>query len=430
MVGGIARTERYKGYRFDVGGHRFFTKIPMVEQLWSDMLGEDLRITDRLSRIFYDEKFYAYPLQIGNTLRNMGVVESAAACLSYLRAGLTPKRKADTFEEWVSQRFGRRLYERFFAGYTKKVWGVPGSEIGAEWASQRIQDLSFFKAVANALFGFGGSSTLIRSFLYPRFGPGMMWEAFSDSVVEHGGSVELRAEVERLRHRDGFITSVEVGGEEILVDQVLSSIPICHLVARLDPPAPDEVLDAAAGLRHRSLISVGLILDRDGLFPDQWIYVHSPKVQVGRIQNYTNWSRDLVPDPNTSSLGMEYFCDVGDSLWVMSDLELRRLATAELEMLGLAAAREVVDGMVIRQPMAYPLYDDDFQHNLDVLRSYLGGFANLQTMGRNGMHRYNNMDHSMVTGIYAAGNIFGEGRNLWAVNTERSYHEDQYKSRV
>ena len=422
-LGGIARTEQYRGYRFDVGGHRFFTKVPVVEQLWRDMLGDDFRTADRMSRIFYDGKFFAYPLQIGNTLRNLGLTESVRALASYLRAGLAPRRRADTFEEWVSRRFGRRLYDRFFAGYTEKVWGVPGSEIRAEWAAQRIQDLSLPRAVANAVLGVNGSSTLIRSFQYPRLGPGMMWERFAETVTDLGGRVELNAEVERLRHRDARVESAVVGGDRIAVDQVLSSMPISHLVSRLEPSAPDEVLAAAAGLRYRAMISVGLIVERTDLFPDQWIYVHSPQVRVGRIQNFTNWSRDLVPDAATSSLGMEYFCDDGDTLWAMSDGELRRLAAAELEILGLAAAGDVTDGMVIRQPMAYPLYDDGFRHNLGVLRDYLGGFKNLQTMGRNGMHRYNNQDHSMLTGIYAAGNLFGQDHDLWAVNTERSHHE-------
>jgi protoporphyrinogen oxidase len=394
------------------------------------MLGDEFRSTDRMSRILYDGSFLAYPLRIGDTVRNLGLAESALALASYLRASLPPRGRAETFEEWVCQRFGRRLYDRFFAEYTEKVWGVPGSEIRAEWAAQRIQGLSFVRAVASSVLGVNGSKTLIRSFHYPRRGPGMMWERVADVVAEGGGVVELGAAVERLNHRDGRILSVCAGGEEIAVEQVLSSMPISHLVARLEPSPPDEVLTAAAGLRHRSMISVGLILSRTELFPDQWIYVHTPGVRVGRIQNYTNWSRDLVPDGATSSLGMEYFCDQGDALWAMSDGDLRRLATVELERLGLATAEDVADCMVIRQPMAYPMYDAGFARNLGVLRSYLEGLSNLQTIGRNGMHRYNNQDHSMLTGIHAVGNLFGESNDLWAINTEGSHHETEAPSQV
>jgi protoporphyrinogen oxidase len=422
-VGGLARTERYRGYRFDVGGHRFFTRIERVERLWRGMLGGDFLTTERLSRILYDGKFFAYPLQVGDTLRKLGPVESARAVASYLRSGLSRRGRAETLEEWICQRFGRRLYDRFFAAYTEKVWGMPGSEIRAEWAAQRIQNLSLLRAVAGSVLGANGANTLIRSFQYPRLGPGMMWERFAEAVAELGGRVELNAEVERLHHRDRRVISVVAGGEEIAVDHVLSSMPIAHLAARLEPAAPDEVLAAAAALRHRAMISVGLIVSRNHLFPDQWIYVHSPGVRVGRIQNYTNWSPDLVPDPGASSLGLEYFCDEGDALWAMADAELRRLAASELESLGLAAARDVVDGMVIRQPMAYPVYDEDFSHHLGLLRSFLGRLDNLQTMGRNGMHRYNNQDHSMLTGLYAAGNLFGERHDLWAVNTERAHLE-------
>jgi protoporphyrinogen oxidase len=251
----------------------------------------------------------------------------------------------------------------------------------------------------------------------------MMWERFAAVLTSSGGEIRLGAEVERLHHAAGVVAAVTAGGERIAVDQVLSSMPITHLVARLDPPPPDEVLAAAASLRHRSMISVGLILGRDRLFPDQWIYIHDPQVLVGRIQNFTNWSPDLVPDPATSSVGMEYFCDQGDRLWAMSDGDLVRLAASELERIGLAAAGDLLDGMVIRQPLAYPMYDDRFPPNLGILRSYLATLGNLQTMGRNGMHRYNNMDHSMLTGSLAAANLLGGRHDLWSVNTERSYHE-------
>ena len=427
-VGGIARTEGYKGYLFDVGGHRFFTKNAAIDRLWHRMMGEDLLRVPRLSRIFFGGKFYRYPLSITNTLGNLGVLESLRILLSYGRARLLPHPEEENFEQWVSNRFGQRLYETFFKTYTEKVWGIPCRSIRADWAAQRIKGLSLASAVTNALLGVRKSKSLIEEFDYPRLGPGMMWERFREAVEAGGGRVRCGCEAVRISHAGGRVTGVgfrEDGTTSTLpASQVISSVPIDRLVGLLEPEAPLEVRQAAAGLSHRSFLIVVLIVDRPSLFPDQWIYVHSPTAQVGRIQNFKNWSAAMVPEPGRTSVGMEYFCDEGDDLWNLSDEDLGELAARELGALDLARSDEVVDHCVIRQPDAYPVYDEGYRDNLAVIQGYLAGFENLQTIGRGGMHRYNNMDHSMLTGVLAAQNAQGARNDLWQVNEEEEYLEE------
>lgn len=429
LVGGIARTEVYRGYRYDIGGHRFYTKVREVEELWHEVMPEHFQKRPRLSRIYYNRKFFYYPLKLGNTLRNLGIWESARILLSYLRAQLSPTREEETFEQWVSNRFGQRLYQTFFKTYTEKVWGIPCTQIRAEWAAQRIKGLSLRTAVLSALFGNNqNTKTLIEEFEYPTQGPGMMWEAFQQKIETQGGEVQLNRDVVALKHNGKCITSVTIQHgetvEELEADQVVSSMPISTLIRQLDPPAPPHVQAAARGLKYRDFLIVGLILNQQDTFPDNWIYVHEADIQVGRIQNFRNWSEAMVPDPTMTSLGMEYFCNEGEALWTMDDDALIALAGQELEQLGLGQASAVIDGYVIRQRKAYPVYDGEYRQHLDVLRNYLAGFSNLQTIGRNGMHRYNNQDHSMLTGILAARNILGEHHDLWEVNTERSYYEE------
>lgn len=427
LVGGIARTETYRGYRFDIGGHRFYTKVAEVERLWHEVMGSDFLKVPRLSRIYYRGRFYKYPLDLFNTLGNLGAVESARILASYLKARVRPHPVEDTFEQWVINRFGERLYRTFFQTYTEKVWGIPCDTIQADWAAQRIKGLSLTVAVSNALFGTHNTKTLIEAFHYPRLGPGMMWERFGERVTAMGGEVRLKTGVARLTHADGRITGVVTEGDQratLAVDHIVSTMPINELIFRLDPPPPERVLHAARSLNYRAFLLVGLIIDRAESFPDNWIYVHSPEVKVGRIQNFKNWSREMVPDPRKTSLGMEYFCDEGDALWSRADAELIALATEEIARLGLADAREVEDGVVIRQTKAYPVYDSTYRRHLSVIQNYLASFANLQTIGRNGMHRYNNQDHSMLTGLLAARNVMGETHDLWEVNTERSYYEE------
>ena len=427
-VGGIARTETYKGYRFDIGGHRFYTKVEAVQQLWQEVLGNEFIKVPRLSRIFYRGKFFNYPIGAFNTLFNLGLIESMLIVLSYLKVRIWPLREEKTFEQWVINRFGERLYKTFFKTYTEKVWGIPCSEIQADWAAQRIKGLSLTTAIINALFGSNDTKTLIKEFDYPALGPGMMWEKFAEAVENKDGKVYLDTKVISLEREGKKIKSItaEHNGElvQYSADNFITSMPISALVARMKPQPPEEVLHAARSLKYRDFLIVSLIVDSKDLFPDNWIYIHSPEVKVGRIQNFKNWSAALVPDASKSCLGMEYFCSVGDEIWEMSDAELVELATRELVGLGLATTADVEDGVVIRQLKAYPVYDAEYRGHLQVLEGFLKGIENLQTIGRNGMHRYNNQDHSMLTGILAVRNILGEKHDLWDVNTERSYYED------
>ncbi|HLE29452.1 MAG TPA: NAD(P)/FAD-dependent oxidoreductase [Anaerolineales bacterium] len=432
LVGGIARTEQYKGYSFDIGGHRFFTKLGEVEQFWREICGDDFLLRPRISRIFYEGKFYDYPLKPFQALANLGLFTSAQVALSYLAAQAFPYPREDTFEEWVSNRFGRRLYTIFFKTYTEKVWGIPCSEIRAEWAAQRIQGLSLPVAIKNALFGPDGQEiikTLIEQFHYPRLGPGMMWQKAADWARARGGRVELETDVVRLQHSGGRITHVVTrnsGNAEKIIEgtDFISSMPISELIQKLEPAAPSEVSSAALGLAYRDFISVILIVDQPDLFPDNWIYVHSPEVQVGRVQNFKNWSPDMVPDPGKTSLGLEYFCTEGDDLWRMTETELIELGKREMEQIGLLKAAEVVDGAVVRQRKAYPVYNGTYAQYLATIKAYLASFGNLQTVGRNGLHKYNNQDHSMLTAMLAVRNLLGEQHDVWSVNTDRSYHEE------
>jgi protoporphyrinogen oxidase len=427
-VGGIARTETYKGYRFDIGGHRFFTKIERINQLWRDMLGKDFLRVKRMSRIYYQGRFFDYPLQFSNALSNLGIIQSFLILLSYCKAQAWPYAEEKTFEQWVSNRFGQRLYKTFFQTYTEKVWGIPCHHIGAEWAAQRIKGLSLIVAVSNALLGIQTAKSLITQFDYPLQGPGMMWQRFQQAIEAQGGDVRLNCEAINLRRKNGSIVSVIcVEGRksvEIPVGHLISSIPITRLTTLLEPKVPDEVSGASGNLSYRAFIIVMLIVNKKELFPDQWIYVHSPEVTVGRIQNFKNWSAAMVPDSQKTSVGMEYFCNEGDQIWAMSDSELTDMASQELSQLRMAEIDDVIDSLVVRQPKAYPIYDPEYSKHLKVIRGFLGTIDNLQTIGRNGMHRYNNMDHSMLTGILAAENVQSASHNLWEVNEEEGYLEE------
>jgi protoporphyrinogen oxidase len=433
-VGGLARTEVYKGFRFDIGGHRFFTQVEEVQKLWQELLGEDFLKVPRLSRIYYRGLFFNYPLAFLNTLSNLGIVESLLILLSYFKARLWPSPKEETFEEWVTNRFGQRLYKTFFQTYTEKVWGIPCHKIQADWAAQRIKGLSLIAAVSNALLGTNNAKSLINEFHYPVLGPGMMWQRFREAVESHGGQVHLNTEVIRLKRESSRIKSVIAQHDgritEISGEHFISSMPLTELIARLDPPPPAEVVRAARQLNYRAFVIVGLIVDRANLFPDNWLYVHSPEIKVGRIQNFKNWSAAMVPDPSKMSLGMEYFCTEGDALWTMSDAELVQLATRELASLKLNDAGEVVDGVVFRQPRAYPVYDREYRKHLEVIQRFLATMDNLHTVGRNGMHRYNNMDHSMQTGMLAVQNILGAHHDLWEVNEGEEYLEGDKKAQA
>ncbi len=428
-VGGISKTVNYKDYLFDIGGHRFFTKFDEVNVIWNEILGDDFLVRPRLSRIYYNNKFFYYPIKPLNALMNLGLNNSFLVMSSYIYSQIIPNRKVNNFEEWVSNKFGKRLFNIFFKTYTEKVWGISCKEIQADWAAQRIKGLSLGKAVLNSI-GFLGKdrvTTLIDEFRYPRRGPGQMWNKAKQIVGEKRGKVELNSQVTHLNKKDNKIISalVKRNGslQEIDGDYFLSTIPLRELVQSIKPAAPDDVLKAARELKYRDFFTVGLIIDKAFIFPDNWIYIHSPEVKVGRIQNFKNWSPDMVPDSQTTSLGLEYFCFDTDDIWKKGDKELVELGTKEAVKLKFASKDQIIDGFVIRSPKTYPIYDEGYKERIDTIKDYLSTIKNLQTVGRNGLHRYNNQDHSMLSAIYAIRNILGEKHSIWDINVDEEYHE-------
>jgi protoporphyrinogen oxidase len=440
IVGGISRTAQYKGFRFDIGGHRFFTKIEPVQALWEEILADEFISVPRMSRIYYNGRFFDYPLKAANALRGLGPVNAALIVLSYLKWHYRPYPVEDNFEQWVTNRFGKRLYEIFFKTYTEKVWGIPCTEIRAEWAAQRIQGLSLAKAILTATSLNRRSTsikTLIHEFRYPRLGPGQMWEMCRDRIVAMGGQVLMRHEARRIELRDGRAVAVHAstpdGDRRFEADHIISTTSLRSLVRALEPaspgpaagPLPQRVRDAAEGLKYRDFVVVALVLKRENLFPDNWIYIHTPGVKIGRIQNFNNWSKDMVPEPGRTCLGLEYFCFKGDGTWEQPDADLISDGAREIELLGLARAADVVDGTVIRMLKAYPIYDSAYRGHLDTIRGFIDPIPNLHTVGRNGMHKYNNQDHSMLTAMMAVWNMHGAAHDIWAVNTDFEYHEEQ-----
>lgn len=437
-VGGISRTYRYKDFRFDIGGHRFFSKSPEIVEFWRQLLGDDLLTRPRSSRIFYRGAFFQYPLRPAEAFRKLGLVETVRCVASFLKAKAAPITPVVSFEDWVTNAFGARLFEIFFKTYTEKVWGMTCETISADWAAQRIRGLSLASAITDALrpatwrrSPADTITTLTQQFLYPRLGPGMMWEACAEQVRRQGGRIHLGRRVVACRldgagiwhvtHTDRHGQSETVRGEHLV-----SSAPLRELVAVLRPEPAREVRAAAASLRYRDFLIVSLIATAASPLTDQWIYIHDPGVRVGRIQNFRAWSAEMVPDPSLVSYGLEYFCFEGDDLWTRSDRELIALATGELERIGLVARKDVVDGCVIRQRHAYPVYDEGYGMALQRIRTELeDGFPTLQVVGRNGMHRYNNQDHAMMTALLAARNIEARQRlfDVWQVNNDAEYIE-------
>jgi protoporphyrinogen oxidase len=439
-VGGISRTVNYDGFLFDIGGHRFFSKSKEVVDLWHEILPDDLIERPRLSRIYYDGKHYSYPLKAFEALSNLGVLESTMCVLSYAYKRAFPNANPENFREWVSNQFGDRLFAIFFKTYTEKVWGMSCDEISADWAAQRIKGLDLWSAMANALRrsvnmqpgaqeGDKVIKTLIESFQYPRHGPGMMWEAAAAKVKTQGGVIHMGHTLESLRWNAPAglwtITARTAQGPRLFTAKhVISSAPIRELMPSIAPlpvSAP-----AAAKLRYRDFITVALIVDKPDLFPDNWIYIHEPSVRVGRIQNFRSWSPEMVPDEKLSCLGLEYFCFEGDGLWTSTDAELIALAKRELATIGLATEEEVKDGCVVRQKKAYPVYDDEYKMHIDAIREDIAAhYPTLHLVGRNGMHKYNNQDHAMMTAMLTVRNILaGEPLyDVWDVNEDAEYHE-------
>jgi len=433
-VGGISRTESYNGYHFDIGGHRFFSKSKEVEDFWTEILGDEMLERPRSSRIYYNNHFFSYPLVAFEALRKLGIFESALCVLSYLKAKAFPVKNPTNFEEWVTNQFGKRLFNIFFKTYTEKVWGIPCNEISADWAAQRIKGLSLSSAIFNALFKPNKKATdkdkviktLIDSFRYPKQGPGMMWEACAEKSKAMGVTLHMNCGVQKIEYT-GSNWTVQTTSQGYVTgfDYVLSTAPMRELVANVLPAFPATVAANAAALSYRDFLTVVLICKDEDAFSDNWIYIHDPKVKVGRVQNFKSWSPYMVPDSSMACYGLEYFCFEGDGLWTSSNADLIALGKKEIEKIGLTKASAVVDGYVVRQPKAYPVYDQFYKARVDSVREALANYPGLYLIGRNGMHKYNNQDHSMMTAMLAAKNIIAgnELYNLWDVNEDAEYHE-------
>lgn len=431
-LGGIARTTVREGFRFDLGGHRFFTKVTEVDDLWHEIMGDEFLKRPRQSRIYWNDKFLEYPLEGMDVIKKLGLFELSLCMGSYLWAKVKPKGPEESFEQWVSNRFGYRLYNHFFKTYTEKLWGVPATEIRAEWAAQRIRGLSFFSAAKAAFLGNKGNKikSLISEFNYPRFGPGQMWEAMADAIRAKGGEIRMNAPVTKLVVKDGHVAEVIAGGETLTPSHVISSLPLRTTVGIAEPEAPLAVREAAKGLRYREFLTVLLVIGGEDLFPDNWIYIHQPGVKVLRIQNFKSWSPYMVPEGSTdASVGMEYFCFEGDEFWNTDDETLVKMAGQEVEKLKLAKASNVKFGFVERVHKAYPIYDEAYADRVSTIRDWLATIDNIAQVGRNGLHRYNNSDHSMLTAMRAVDNILlGTHHDIWSVNVESVYHEEVHDS--
>jgi len=443
-VGGIARTVTYKGYGFDIGGHRFFSKSKEIEDFWSEILPNDLLERTRSSRIFYKNKFFNYPLNAKEVLTKLGIIQSALCFFSYLCAKIWPVKHPKTFTDWVSNHFGKRLFNIFFKTYTEKVWGMCCNEISADWAAQRIKGLSLWSAMVNALFSQKKTNnkkaknqgkiikTLIDSFRYPRRGPGMLWEVCAEKTRQLGGTIQLGCRVTRCVQAGPNVPwQIDYQNQQgktqtISATHLISSAALRSLVCHYLPDLPTQTIQAAKQLKYRDFLIVALILKDKKQFSDNWIYIHDPTVAVARIQNFKSWSEALVPDQSMCCYGMEYFCFKNDGLWALDDASLIRKAIAECEKIGLAKAADIVDSCVVRQPKAYPVYDETYQQNVSLIRDTLEKtYPSLFLIGRNGMHKYNNQDHAMMTAMLAVKNILAGYRqfDLWQVNQDAEYHE-------
>ncbi|MGV3770855.1 MAG: NAD(P)/FAD-dependent oxidoreductase [Sphingobium phenoxybenzoativorans] len=438
-VGGISRTVEHQGFRFDIGGHRFFSKSKEVVDLWNEILPDDFIQRPRMSRIYYEGKFYSYPLRAFEALMNLGIWRSTLCMASYARWKLSPKKDVKSFEDWVVNQFGHKLYSIFFKTYTEKVWGMPCDEMSADWAAQRIKGLSLGAAVLDGLKRSLGlnkrpndgmqTKTLLETFRYPRLGPGMMWDAARDHVVAGGNHVLMGHALKQLAQdqvtgRWRVAATGPDGDVTINAAHVISSAPMRELAGRIHPmPA---TMGEALDLKYRDFLTVALMIKSPDLFPDNWIYIHDSKVKVGRVQNFRSWSPEMVPDSDIACVGLEYFCFEGDGLWSSSDEELVELAKKEMAILGLCRPEDVTGGAVVRQEKAYPVYDDHYAANVAAMRADLEEtYPTLHMVGRNGMHRYNNQDHAMMTAMLTVRNIEAGARihDIWSVNEDAEYHE-------
>jgi len=474
--GGISRTVDYKGNKIDIGGHRFFSKSDVVMQWWNDILpiyseNPDVKLTyrnattnvkiaptaeaagdkvmlvrKRKSRIFFNKTFFDYPISLTpKTVGKIGYFNTFRIGMSYLKSVMFPIKEPKTLDEFFISRFGKRLYEMFFKDYTEKVWGIPCSQISAEWGAQRIKGLSIRKTIAHYLRGIFGKgndvnqknteTSLIEYFLYPKFGPGQLWEEVADRIGQKGGQLRQHAKVTRLKTIGNSIQSVVIQdmvsgeSEEITGDYFISTMPVRELIANLDAVVPQNVIEVANGLLYRDFITVGMLLKNINFdLEDNWIYIQEPYVKVGRLQVFNNWSPFLVKDKNTTWVGLEYFCNEDEPIWKSSKEEMTQLALSEMIQLGFISSKEdVLDSTVIKMPKTYPAYFGSYDR-FDEIKNYVDDFENLFLVGRNGMHKYNNQDHSMLTAIQAVQNIskgITAKDTLWAINTEQEYHEEK-----
>jgi len=431
-VGGLAKSIEYQGFILDYGPHRFFTKIAPVLQLWDEVLGTDQVLVNRLTRIFYGGRYFSYPLKDFETLLVLGPLESFKIIASYSKSQLFPNRYPRNFAEWVTGKFGKRLFEIFFEGYTEKLWGIPCTEISTDWASQRIKGLSLLKAIRNALLGNDGKvKTLIDEFQFPKLGSGQLYENIHKYLQRHNQTVLLNTEVVQIHH-DKFqvkqitLKDCQTGTEKtVTCDGVISSIPINLLVQLLNKPAPEQVISSAKSLRFRNTILVYLIVECGNLFPDNWLYINDPDVMLGRVTNFANWSKEMLPNEYQTPLCCEYWCNIDDSMWHRSEAELLAQAESELKKIGLLHNEQVSGGFIVRLPRTYPIYAGNYKQALASIQSYMQQFSNLQLVGRYGAFKYNNQDHSLLMGILAAENISTPGKHdLWAVNSDSEYQEE------
>ena len=437
QVGGLCRTIPHEGFLFDVGPHRFFTKNGEVDRLWHEVLGDQSVTVGRRTRILYRKHLFDYPLKPLAALRGLGLWTSAKAMASFARIKLFPGRRspADSFEDWVVSQFGRVVYEIFFKTYTEKVWGIPCRTIAAEWAGQRIKGLSLTTALLNSLKRGGGGAgvkSLVDQFDYPRRGAGQVYERLAEMAASRGAAMVLGTRVVGVHHDQSRVTAIEVedsagGRRRLPAEQVFSSIPLTELIQRLNPAPPAAVIEAARTLYYRDHVTVNLVVRRRRPFPDNWIYVHDPRVRMARIACYGNFSEDMLAGPGQDALSVEYFAFAHDDLWQMDDRRLIALAEQELEQVGLVKAAEIASAFVVRERDSYPVYYLGYRNNLDTVRAYLAQFGNLTPIGRGGMYRYNNQDHAILSGLLAARNFCAPGprHDLWEINEENEYLEEK-----
>jgi protoporphyrinogen oxidase len=431
QVGGLARTVNHDGYRFDLGGHRFYTKFSEIEELYDDLLGKNMLVRKRLSRIYYNKKFFSYPLEGFDVIKKLGPVTSAQILLSYIGRRMRPYKEEKNFNQWVGNRFGDKLFSIFFKSYTEKVWGIPTDELSAQWASQRIQNFSFAKAVVNAFLKVnpGNAKTIITRFRYPKHGPGMFYERMERDIEKWGGRVYKNCDVVGIKTKRMKIVSVMVKPKrgrkkEVRLDKLVSTMPLDRLMFLLKPS--ENMRGVLKGLSFRNFVSVALVVKKNP-FPDNWIYIHDPDVKVGRVQNFRNWSPYMTRDRKYTPIGMEYFASEGDEVWNMSEEGLVGLAKKEAEVIGLFSEGEVVRGYAHRAKNAYPIYDLDYSEALKLARKHVEKFGNLHVCGRGGLFRYNNMDHSILTGFFVAENLLAGRRlkDVWSINDQDEYLEEK-----